>query len=116
MEGVRLAFAPGVHVELVDREAGPRRVRELGERGTRLPAVVYGPEGCGKPHSYSKLPICSAPWATALSVLAPSKLRLGMRLVLPRTCARPQGGCSGLTQWTEEASGGHVPYRYMGST
>ena len=45
---VRLVFAPGVEVEFVDRERGLRQVKELAERGTRFPLVVYGPEGCGK--------------------------------------------------------------------
>ena len=45
---VRLVFAPGVEVEFVDRERGLEQVREVAERGTRFPLVVYGPEGCGK--------------------------------------------------------------------
>jgi dephospho-CoA kinase len=45
---VELYFAPGVIVEFVDRDRGVRQVYEIGERGTRLPIVVFGPEGCGK--------------------------------------------------------------------
>ena len=45
---VRLGFAPGVEVVFVDREKGLMWLEEVAERGTRLPVVVYGPEGCGK--------------------------------------------------------------------
>ena len=45
---VRLRFARGVTIEFVDRDAALAGIRGLAERGTRLPLVVYGPEGCGK--------------------------------------------------------------------
>jgi len=45
---VKLPFAPGLEVEFTDRERALRQVYELAERGTRLPLVVFGPEGCGK--------------------------------------------------------------------
>ena len=45
---VRLSFAPGLEVEFTDRDRAIQQVIEWGERGTRFPIVVYGPEGCGK--------------------------------------------------------------------
>jgi len=45
---VRLPFAPGLEVEFTDRERAVGQVYELADRGTRLPVVVFGPEGCGK--------------------------------------------------------------------
>jgi len=45
---VRLRVVRGVEVEFVDREVALRQLREIAERGTRFPLVVYGPEGCGK--------------------------------------------------------------------
>ncbi len=45
---VKLRFAPGVVVEFVDRRRGLSQLEAIAERGTRLPIVVYGPEGCGK--------------------------------------------------------------------
>ncbi len=45
---VRLEFAPGVILEFVNRDRGLDFVSRLAEKGTRLPFVVYGPEGCGK--------------------------------------------------------------------
>jgi hypothetical protein len=45
---VRLPFAPGLEVEFTDRERGVGQVYEFADRGTRLPVVVFGPEGCGK--------------------------------------------------------------------
>ena len=45
---VRLSFALGVAIEFVDRERALKQVYELAEKGTRLPLVVFGPEGCGK--------------------------------------------------------------------
>ena len=47
MRRIRLGFA-GRSVEFVDRDVALRQIAELGERGTRFPLVVYGPEGCGK--------------------------------------------------------------------
>jgi len=35
-------------VEFVDRDVAAKAIAELGERGTRFPIVIYGPEGCGK--------------------------------------------------------------------
>ena len=48
MRRVRLPFAPGLEVEFTDRARAVEQVRELAERGTRYPVVVFGPEGCGK--------------------------------------------------------------------
>ena len=45
---VRLPFAPGLEVEFTDRVRAVEQVRELAERGTWYPLVVFGPEGCGK--------------------------------------------------------------------
>jgi len=45
---VRLRLVRGVEVEFVDREVALGQLREVAERGTRFPLVVYGPEGCGK--------------------------------------------------------------------
>jgi len=45
---VRLEFAPGLEVEFTDRGRAVEQVYELAEKGTRLPVVVFGPEGCGK--------------------------------------------------------------------
>ncbi len=44
---VRLRFA-GVEVEFVDRDVAVAWLEEVAERGTGLPVVIYGPEGCGK--------------------------------------------------------------------
>ena len=48
MKRISLSLAPGFEVEFTDRERALRQVYELAERGTRLPLVVFGPEGCGK--------------------------------------------------------------------
>ena len=48
MKRVRLPFAPGLEVEFADRDRGVQQTLEWGERGTRSPIVVFGPEGCGK--------------------------------------------------------------------
>ncbi|MGC9149331.1 MAG: ATP-binding protein, partial [Sulfolobales archaeon] len=48
MNKIRLKLAGGVEVEFSDREAALEKIREWGERGTRFPQVVFGPEGCGK--------------------------------------------------------------------
>ncbi|MEM2025594.1 MAG: ATP-binding protein, partial [Desulfurococcaceae archaeon] len=45
---VKLSLTPGVEVEFVDRELALKKVEEWAERSTRLPKVVFGPEGCGK--------------------------------------------------------------------
>jgi len=45
---VRLRVVRGIEVEFVDRDVALRQLREVAERGTRFPLVVYGPEGCGK--------------------------------------------------------------------
>jgi hypothetical protein len=45
---VKLHFAPGLEVEFTDRDRAIRQIYELSEKGTRVPVVVYGPEGCGK--------------------------------------------------------------------
>jgi len=47
MRRARLRFC-GRSVEFVDRDVAIRAIAELGERGTRFPVVIYGPEGCGK--------------------------------------------------------------------
>jgi predicted AAA+ superfamily ATPase len=43
-----LYFTPGLEVEFVDRDRAIRQIYELAEKGTRVPLVIYGPEGCGK--------------------------------------------------------------------
>jgi len=48
MKRARLSFAPGLQIEFADRDRAIRQVLEWGERGTRYPIVVFGPEGCGK--------------------------------------------------------------------
>jgi len=45
---VKLSFARGLEVEFTDRERALKQVKELAEKGTRFPIVVFGPEGCGK--------------------------------------------------------------------
>jgi hypothetical protein len=45
---IKLPFVPGLEVEFTDREKALKQVYEFGERGTRFPIVVFGPEGCGK--------------------------------------------------------------------
>jgi len=45
---IRLRFALGVEVEFADRERAIRQLEDVAARGTRLPLVVFGPEGCGK--------------------------------------------------------------------
>ena len=45
---VKLPFTSGLEVEFVDRDRGIKQVYEFGEKGTRFPIVVFGPEGCGK--------------------------------------------------------------------
>ncbi|AAL62768.1 MAG: ATP-binding protein [Pyrobaculum sp.] len=48
MKRVKLSLTPGIEVEFVDRELALKKVEEWAERSTRLPKVVFGPEGCGK--------------------------------------------------------------------
>ena len=48
MKRVRLRFAPKLEVEFIDRDKAVKHVYELGEKGTRYPLIVFGPEGCGK--------------------------------------------------------------------
>jgi len=48
MRRVKLSFARGLEVEFCDRERAIQQVEEIAGEGTRLPVVVYGPEGCGK--------------------------------------------------------------------
>jgi hypothetical protein len=45
---VKLGFAPGLEIEFVDRDKAIRQVYEFAEESTRLPVVIFGPEGCGK--------------------------------------------------------------------
>jgi hypothetical protein len=45
---VKLPFTPRIEVEFTDRERGIKQIYEIGEKGTRFPIVVFGPEGCGK--------------------------------------------------------------------
>jgi len=47
-ERVKLSFAAGLQVEFSGRGKALRLVEELADRGTGLPLVVFGPEGCGK--------------------------------------------------------------------
>jgi hypothetical protein len=48
MSRIKLSFARGLEVEFCDRERAIQQVEEIAGEGTRLPVVVYGPEGCGK--------------------------------------------------------------------
>jgi predicted AAA+ superfamily ATPase len=48
MERIKLPFTPGIEVESMDKDRGLKQIRDFAERGTRLPVVVPGPEGCGK--------------------------------------------------------------------
>jgi ABC-type cobalamin/Fe3+-siderophores transport system ATPase subunit len=48
LQRVKLTFARDLEVEFTDRDVAIRQIYELGEKGTRYPVVVYGPEGCGK--------------------------------------------------------------------
>jgi|UniRef100_A0A7J2U2Z6 hypothetical protein len=50
---VKLRFAPNLEIEFTNREKAVRQIHELAEKGTGIPRVVYGPEGCGKQHCYS---------------------------------------------------------------
>ena len=45
---IKLSFAPSLELEFIDRDRAIKQVYELGEKGTRFPIVVFGPEGCGK--------------------------------------------------------------------
>jgi hypothetical protein len=45
---IKLPFTPRIEVEFTDRDRGIKQIYEIGERGTRFPIVVFGPEGCGK--------------------------------------------------------------------
>jgi hypothetical protein len=45
---IKLSFVPGLEIEFTDRDKAIKQVIEFGQRGTRTPVVVYGPEGCGK--------------------------------------------------------------------
>jgi len=45
---LELLFAPGLRIEFTDREKAVKQVYEFADRGTRLPIVVFGSEGCGK--------------------------------------------------------------------
>jgi len=48
MRRVKLLFTLGLMIEFTDREKALKQAYEFGERGTRYPVVVFGPEGCGK--------------------------------------------------------------------
>jgi predicted AAA+ superfamily ATPase len=48
LQRVKLSFAKGLEIEFIDRERAIKQVYEIGEKGTRYPVIVYGPEGCGK--------------------------------------------------------------------
>jgi predicted AAA+ superfamily ATPase len=48
LQRVKLSFAKGLEIEFIDRERAIKQVYEIGEKGTRCPVIVYGPEGCGK--------------------------------------------------------------------
>jgi len=48
MRRIKLPFAPGLDIEFTDRGRALDKVKELAEKGTRYPVVVFGPEGCGK--------------------------------------------------------------------
>ncbi len=48
MGRISLVFAKGVKVYFANRDRALEQIRELANRGTRFPLVIYGPEGCGK--------------------------------------------------------------------
>jgi ABC-type phosphate/phosphonate transport system ATPase subunit len=48
MSRIKLSFARGLEVEFCNRERAIQQIEEVAGEGTRLPVVVYGPEGCGK--------------------------------------------------------------------
>lgn len=47
-EEIRTFVRPGLRIEFTDRDKTVRQVYEFAERGTKLPIVVFGSEGCGK--------------------------------------------------------------------
>ncbi|MEM0277902.1 ATP-binding protein [Pyrobaculum sp.] len=48
MKRIRLTLASNLEVEFADRDLALKRMEEWAEKGTTLPKVVFGPEGCGK--------------------------------------------------------------------
>ena len=48
MKRIKLAFAPGLEVQFADREIALKKMEEWARESTRLPQLVFGPEGCGK--------------------------------------------------------------------
>ncbi len=48
MRRVEVEFAPGVRIPFMNRDSALEELQSIAERGTRLPLVIYGPEGCGK--------------------------------------------------------------------
>ena len=48
MERLKLLFAPGLEVQFADREMALKKIEEWARESTRLPQLVFGPEGCGK--------------------------------------------------------------------
>jgi hypothetical protein len=48
MKRVKPPSTPGLKAELMGRDRGLNQIRNFAERSTRLPVVVFGPEGCGR--------------------------------------------------------------------
>ncbi len=48
VERIELVFTSGIKVRFADRFKAIKYVINLGKRGSRLPIIIYGPEGCGK--------------------------------------------------------------------
>jgi Archaeal ATPase. len=45
---ITLKLAPGVKTEFTDRDRALAQIAEWAEKSTKIPVVVFGPEGCGK--------------------------------------------------------------------
>ena len=48
MKRITLKLAPGVKMEFTDRDRALAQIAEWAEKSTKIPVVVFGPEGCGK--------------------------------------------------------------------
>ncbi|RLF34658.1 MAG: hypothetical protein DRN03_06530 [Thermoplasmata archaeon] len=45
---IKLNFTPGLQVNFANRDQALKQIEHYAEESTRLPIVIYGPEGCGK--------------------------------------------------------------------
>jgi len=48
MKRVKSPFTPRLEAEHMCKDRGIMQIRNFAERSTRLPVVVFGPEGSGK--------------------------------------------------------------------